>query len=65
MTAWRWRRCPVCGTVSSAGDFRLVQFRIGWQPQGDTRGECPNCGYRGETSRFLVVREKHPTSAAR
>ncbi|MDO8674304.1 MAG: hypothetical protein Q7O66_23085 [Dehalococcoidia bacterium] len=57
-TAWRYRRCPGCGTVRAAGEFYIVG---GYRPSWDTGAilrECPSCGYRATTAAFRVVRER-------
>jgi len=55
---WRWRRCPVCGSLERASDFAVLQLGPAWQ-NGETQRAYPNCGHRGPTWAFKVVRERH------
>jgi hypothetical protein len=58
---WRFRRCWRCRTVERASAFRVLgTYRPGWTAAGDLERTCPNCGARGETRDFPVVRERHP-----
>jgi len=59
MGAWRWRKCPACGVVLPAGQLIQVQYGSHWV-RGYSLRQCPQCGRRGRTSEFQVVREKHP-----
>jgi predicted RNA-binding Zn-ribbon protein involved in translation (DUF1610 family) len=61
--AWRFRKCPACGAVRAAGEYRIVgSFRPGWR-DGDLQRACPACGHIGRTYTFPVVREKHAEAA--
>ena len=61
--AWRWRRCPQCGGVERASEFRCLDVGPSWNPDGPMDRECPNCGYVAATWQFQVVRERHPALA--
>lgn len=56
--AWRWRRCPRCGGVERASDYRCIEPYQGWG-YGAVERECPRCGYVAQTAEFYVVRERH------
>ncbi len=63
MTAWRFRKCPECGTVHAASEFVVVSaYRPGWT-DGAMKRRCPSCGHVAKTSAFLVVREYHSSPA--
>ncbi len=61
MSAWRYRKCPSCGKVRRAGDFKALDLGARWGAQLPARRQCP-CGYVGPTHLFAVVREKHSES---
>ena len=53
----RWRRCPQCGLVAAASEFRTFgRHRPGYGAKQRGRS-CPSCGHRGATWIFKVVRE--------
>ena len=46
MTAWRYRRCPSCGTVVPGGELRPVRYGAGhWRRRGYGVRRCPSCGH--------------------
>ena len=60
MAAWRFRRCPRCRIVNTAGAFELVEaFRPGWG-YGAAKRRCPDCGHTAPTMAFAVVAERRP-----
>jgi hypothetical protein len=59
MVAWRRRKCPACGGVERASDYRAITPFLGWG-RGAIERECPTCGYIAATAAFVVVREYHP-----
>lgn len=61
---WRWRECPSCLAVLHAGELACNTYGPNWR-DGSAERQCPDCGYRGTTSEFRDVRERHPQDVAR
>ncbi len=57
MPAYRYRRCPRCLSVFPGGQLRVLRYGEGhYHKRGGSLRRCPNCGHKGFTQDFKLVR---------
>jgi len=51
------RSCPVCDSMFPAGKLRVLRYGGGhYHQHGGSLRRCPNCGHKGFTQDFKIVR---------